>query len=98
MFPDIYQSLRDGRAHFRISHHDIRTYFSDTAGAEPTMNARSNAPTAMTTITVRTNSRLLAVQQRLQHANTQLASYDFKRHPPLLSWAQHRHLSLTDLA
>jgi hypothetical protein len=61
MFP-VHQSIRDTRAHHRIG----RTYFSDMAAAEPTTNATPNAPRATTTTTVRTNSRLLAVQQRLR--------------------------------
>jgi hypothetical protein len=56
-----------------VRHHALRTYFTDTSATatESTTNAMPNAPTTPAITTVRTNSRLLAVQQGFHHARAQ---------------------------
>jgi hypothetical protein len=65
MFSVIHHSICEAWAQLRTAHHDIRNYFPDTTAAESSINKMLNVPTASTITTVRTNSRLLAIQQRL---------------------------------
>jgi hypothetical protein len=74
MFPVIHHSISEARAQILTGHHETRSYFTDTTAAESTTNAMPNSPTAPTITTVNTNSRLLAIQQRLQHVRTQAAT------------------------
>jgi hypothetical protein len=63
LFPVIHHSISEARALKHTGWHNIRTYFTDTTAVESTTNAMPNAPTALAITTVRTNSRLLAIQQ-----------------------------------
>jgi hypothetical protein len=71
MLPVIRHSISEARKQFRTGQQDIRTYFTDTQRQNQTRRRFSDAPIAPTITTVRTNSHLLAVQQRFQHAGTQ---------------------------
>jgi hypothetical protein len=56
MFPVIHQSIREARAQLRTGHHNIRTYFSDTA--EPERNMNATLTTATATIDITTTDRI----------------------------------------
>jgi hypothetical protein len=75
MFPVIHQSIREARAQLRTGHHDIRTYFSDTAEPERNMNAMIDTATATidTTTTDRIGPRRTDLRQRPQQTRNQPA-------------------------
>jgi hypothetical protein len=48
MVPLIPNNISEARAQIRAGHHDIRTYFTDTAAPESTTKVMPNSPTAPT--------------------------------------------------
>jgi hypothetical protein len=75
MLPVIRYNISEARKQLRspTGHQDIRTYLSDTAAPERTMNATLTTATAATTTTDRIGPRPTAMRQRPQQARTQPA-------------------------
>jgi hypothetical protein len=91
MLSVIRDSISDARKQLRTGHQDIRTYFSDTAALERTMNVTLTTAIVATATTYRIDPRPTAIRQGLSRQEPSRS--DFNRHSPIQT-SRHPYLFL----